>query len=133
MQLADLKAEGATLLAQLASGLNARGIVTARGKSGPTVMRADGSSVRHGLNDYTGWFAGDKDMAGNYFGYDGPCPPWNDEIPHRYVFTLHAIDVPRLPVEGMFSGADVRRALVGHVIEQASLRARYTLNPSLTI
>ena len=33
LQLAELKAEGSTSLAQLASGLNARGIVTARGKT----------------------------------------------------------------------------------------------------
>ena len=33
LQLAELKAEGATSLAQLASGLNARGIVTSRGKT----------------------------------------------------------------------------------------------------
>ena len=39
------------------------------------------------------WFASDKDMAGDYHGYDGPCPPWNDEIPHRYVFTVYALDV----------------------------------------
>ena len=63
--------------------------VTARGKPGPHAPR----DARQGINDYTGWFAGDKDMAGNYFGYDGPCPPWNDELPHRYVFTLYALDV----------------------------------------
>jgi len=28
-----------------------------------------------GINDYTGWFAGDPEMAGNHGGYDGPCPP----------------------------------------------------------
>jgi len=41
-----------------------------------------------GINNYTNWFAGDKDMEGNYGGYDGPCPPWNDEIIHHYHFTL---------------------------------------------
>ena len=66
------------------------------------------AKARHGINDYTGWFAGDKDMGGDYFGYDGPCPPWNDEIAHRYVFTLYALDVPRLAVPGRFTGADVR-------------------------
>ena len=35
-------------------------------------------------------------MFGDYYGYDGPCPPWNDELVHRYVFTLYALDVPRL-------------------------------------
>ena len=44
--------------------------VTARGKPGPHAPR----DARQGINDYTGWFAGDKDMVGNYFGYDGPCP-----------------------------------------------------------
>ena len=55
--------------------------VTARGKPGPHAPR----DARQGVNDYTGWFAGDKDMAGNYFGYDGPCPPWNDA--HRRIAT----------------------------------------------
>ena len=31
--------------------------------------------------------------AGDYFGYDGPCPPWNDTILHHYVFTVYALDV----------------------------------------
>ena len=52
-----------------------------RGKPGPDAPHG----ARHGINDYTGWFASDADMAGDYYGYDGPCPPWNDEIPHRYV------------------------------------------------
>lgn len=103
--------------------------VTPRGKSGPHAPRGG----RQGINDYTGWFAGDKDMAGNYFGYDGPCPPWNDELPHRYVFTLFALDVPRLDVSGIFSGADVRQAMTGHVLGQASVTGRYTLNPSVKL
>ena len=32
-------------------------------------------------------------MSGDYFGYDGPCPPWNDSIVHHYVFTVYALDV----------------------------------------
>jgi hypothetical protein len=103
--------------------------VTGRGKPGPLGPRG----ARQGVNDYTGWFAGDKDMAGNYFGYDGPCPPWNDEIPHRYVFTLFALDVPRLAVEGAFSGADVRAAMAGHVLGQAVVTGRYTLNPAVRL
>ena len=54
--------------------------VTPRGKPGPHAPR----NARHGINDYTAWFAGDTDMAGNYFGYDGPCPPWNDALPVSY-------------------------------------------------
>jgi hypothetical protein len=103
--------------------------VTGRGKPGPLGPRG----ARQGVNDYTGWFAADKEMAGNYFGYDGPCPPWNDAIPHRYVFTLYALDVPRLAVEGAFSGADARRAMEGHVLAQAAVTGRYTLNPAVAL
>lgn len=103
--------------------------VSPRGKPGPEVPDCPG--VRHGINDYTGWFAGDPGMAGDYFGYDGPCPPWNDAIEHRYVFTLHALDLARLPIEGKFTGQQVRDAMRGHVLAEASLTGRYTLNPSL--
>jgi hypothetical protein len=67
-------------------------------------------------------------MAGLYFGYDGPCPLWNDERVHRYVFTLYVVDFDRCPVGARFTGPDVLRAIEGHVLDHASLTARYTLN-----
>ncbi len=103
--------------------------VTPRGKPGPAAAHG----ARQGINDYTGWFASDAAMAGDYYGYDGPCPPWNDELPHRYVFTVFALDVPRLPVEGAFRGPDVRQAVQRHVLAQASITGRYTLNPGVKI
>lgn len=102
--------------------------VAARGKSGPAAP----NGWHHGVNDYTGWFAGDKDMGGTYYGYDGPCPPWNDSLIHRYVFTVCALDVATLAVQGNLAGADVRAALQGHVLAQASIGGTYTLNPRLT-
>jgi Raf kinase inhibitor-like YbhB/YbcL family protein len=98
--------------------------VTARGKKGPDGPRG----TRQGINDYTLWFASDKDMSGNYFGYDGPCPPWNDEIPHHYVFTLYALDVAKCAVSGTFKGADVLAAIRGRVLAQAALTGIYALN-----
>jgi Raf kinase inhibitor-like YbhB/YbcL family protein len=86
---------------------------------------------RHGLNDYTGWFAGDPDMEGDYYGYDGPCPPWNDSLVHHYVFTLYALDVDHLDVDGAFTGADVRAATASHELGRASITGTYTLNPRL--
>ena len=103
--------------------------VKPRGKSGPESLHG----TRQGLNDYTGWFASDKEMAGNYFGYDGPCPPWNDTIPHHYVFTLYALGLARCPVAGAFKGPEVLAAIKGHVIAQAAITGIYTLNPSLKI
>ena len=103
--------------------------VVSRGKPGPQAPHGG----RHGINDYTGWFAGDKDMAGDYYGYDGPCPPWNDEIPHRYTFTVFALDVARLALDGRFDGHAARKAIQGHVLAQAAITGRYTLNPAVKI
>jgi Raf kinase inhibitor-like YbhB/YbcL family protein len=97
--------------------------VTPHGKSGP----AGPHGTRQGLNDYTGWFQGDPNMEGQYFGYDGPCPPWNDERVHRYALILHAIDLPRCPVDGAFTLKDVRRAIQGHVLGTAELRCSYKI------
>lgn len=113
--------------AQIAAGEFCDG-VTPRGKPGPAGPRG----TRQGINDYTGWFAADKDMAGNYHGYDGPCPPWNDAIPHRYVFTLYALDIERCAVEGSFTGAQVREAIRGHVLAEARITGRYALNPAVS-
>jgi len=101
--------------------------VTPRGKNGPAAAHG----TRQGINDYTGWFASDHDMSGDYYGYDGPCPPWNDSIVHHYEFALHALDLPRLPLDGRFSGADVRRAIAGHALASARIVGTYTLNPRL--
>ena len=105
------------------------GGVTPKGKSGPLGPRG----TRQGVNDYTAWFASDKDMSGNYFGYDGPCPPWNDTIPHHYVFTLHALDVEKCGVIGIFKGADVLAAIKGHTLAQAKLTGVYSLNPDVKV
>lgn len=112
---------------ELAAGSCSQGI-TARGKGTP----AGPAGSRQGVNDYTGWFANDPDMAGDYLGYDGPCPPWNDERIHHYTFRLHALDVERL--EGLperFTLADLDAAMAGHVLAQAELTGTYTMNPDL--
>lgn len=100
--------------------------VTPRGK-GPLAA----GEPRHGINDYTAWFKGDQDMEGLYHGYDGPCPPWNDERLHHYTFTLYALSIAHCPVDGAFTGQQVRQAIAGHVLAQASLTGTYTLNASL--
>ncbi|MDR2837167.1 MAG: YbhB/YbcL family Raf kinase inhibitor-like protein [Azonexus sp.] len=101
--------------------------VTPRGKPGAAAMNGS----RQGINSYTDWFAGDHDMRGDYYGYDGPCPPWNDERAHRYVFTVYALDVEQLPLTGRFGGPEARAAMAGHILAEASLTGVYTLNPAL--
>ena len=99
--------------------------VTVGGKSLTDVP--DG--MRHGLNDYTRWFADDAEMQGRYFGYDGPCPPWNDDLIHWYEFQLFATDVETLEVPDGFDLATVQRALAGRVLAQASLEGFYYIPP----
>jgi len=70
-------------------------------------------------------------MAGKYFGYDGPFPPFNDTLVHHYVFTLYALSVPKLPLEGEFNGLQVRQALAGRVLDSATFSGTYTLNRRL--
>jgi Raf kinase inhibitor-like YbhB/YbcL family protein len=111
---------------QIAEGEFSRGF-TPRGKPGPAARHG----ARQGVNDYTSWFAADAERAGNYFGYDGPFPPLNDSLVHHYVFTLYALDVARLPLEGTFNGAQVRAALAGHVLDAATYSGTYTLNKRL--
>jgi Raf kinase inhibitor-like YbhB/YbcL family protein len=101
--------------------------VTPHGKPGPAAAHG----ARQGVNGYTEWFASDASMSGHYYGYDGPCPPWNDELPHRYVFTVYALDVEKLPVQGAFRGPEVRQAIERHVLAQASITGKYSLNPAV--
>lgn len=84
-----------------------------------------------GINNYTDWFAGDAKMAGDYGGYDGPCPPWNDEIHHRYHFTVYALDVAALDVPDRFGGPEALAAMQGHILASGSWVGTYTLNPAL--
>lgn len=110
-------------LTTLAEGAYSDG-VTPHGKPGPAIA---GSPMRQGLNDYTGWFAQDPAMAGDYFGYDGPCPPWNDLRVHHYIYRLYALDIERLPVAGRFTAQDVLAAMHGHIVDEAQLIGSYTL------
>lgn len=84
-----------------------------------------------GANNYTQWFAGDEDMGGTYGGYDGPCPPWNDERVHNYFFTVYALSVPSLALTGGFDGPALLDAMKGHVLASASHSGTYTLNAAL--
>jgi Raf kinase inhibitor-like YbhB/YbcL family protein len=110
-------------------------MVTPHGKPGPlvpfTIKNGTEHQLRQGVNDYTGWFLGNPDMAGEYYGYDGPCPPWNDMRLHTYLFCLYALDVPRFALEGRFTGQEARLAIRGHILDEAQMFGVYTLNPEI--
>jgi Raf kinase inhibitor-like YbhB/YbcL family protein len=55
-------------------------------------------------------------------GYGGPCPP--PEPPHRYVFTLFALDAELVLSPGL-TKSQVLRAIAGRVVAQAELVGRF--------
>jgi Raf kinase inhibitor-like YbhB/YbcL family protein len=57
-------------------------------------------------------------------GYGGPCPPAGDK-PHRYIFTLYALQVDQLPLKKDATGAMVGFYLNQHALAKASLTALY--------
>ena len=114
--VADIPAD----VREIAAGSCSDGVT--RGGKG---MGRDAGGQR-GLNDYTGWFAGDAGMGGDWYGYDGPYPPPHDARVHRYFFRLFALDAP-LQLPAGFSAADVQRAMHGHVLAEAALHGTYSL------
>lgn len=109
---------------EIPEGKDANGIVPKGKKPGKSEI-----GVR-GLNDYTSWFANDPDMRGEYGGYDGPWPPFNDERLHHYQFTVYALDTPSLGLPAQFRGPDAIKAMKGHVLDQTTLVGTYAINPN---
>ncbi|WP_263365694.1 YbhB/YbcL family Raf kinase inhibitor-like protein [Edaphobacter bradus] len=105
---------------EIAAGSQSDGI-TPHGKNGPEAP----GGMRHGINNYSG-------REKKHYGYDGPCPPWNDSIIHHYHFTIYALDVERLDVKGEPTAENVKAALKGHVLGEASVMGTYSLNPAVS-
>jgi Raf kinase inhibitor-like YbhB/YbcL family protein len=56
--------------------------------------------------------------------YTGPCPDKGD-APHRYTFTVYALDVPTLAVDAGASGAMVVETAHDHVLAKGDLVVRF--------
>ena len=57
-------------------------------------------------------------------GFGGACPPQGDKA-HRYVFTIHALDVESLPVKAETKSAVVGFMINKHTIQKASMISYY--------
>ncbi len=84
-----------------------------------------------GVNDYTKGFASNEQMKGDYGGYDGPCPPWNDERVHHYHFAVYALSAPSLNLAGTFDGPQAIAAMKGLVLAKGEVVGVYSLNPAV--
>jgi len=79
----------------------------------------------NGQNDYA------RMSEGNHGGYDGPCPPWNDGIIHNYHFTVYALDVETLGLNGVFDGKYAEQMMKDHILAKDTIVGRYSNNPSI--
>lgn len=68
------------------------------------------NGAKQGLNDF------------RRIGYSGPCPPPGK--PHRYIFTLYALDT-ELPDTAGATRAQIESAMQGHILARGELTARY--------
>lgn len=60
----------------------------------------------------------------NQPGYGGPCPPQGDK-PHRYIFSVWALKVDKLPLDANAPPAMVGFYLHQNAIDKAVFRAKY--------
>lgn len=95
-----------------------------RGKTTPSTVGT------HGLNMYTVAFAANDALKGNYLGYDGPCPPWNDDNVHHYHFFVYALSVKSLGLPANFDGPAAMEAMKGKVLAEGKFDAIYVTNPA---
>lgn len=119
--LADIPAN----LNTLPLGAESKAVVAKGKKAGKTAH-----GVR-GINNYTDWFASDPNMSGQYGGYDGPCPPWNDELIHEYHFEVFALDVASLKLKENFKAPELHKAMKGHILAQGKSIGLYKLNAAV--
>jgi Raf kinase inhibitor-like YbhB/YbcL family protein len=57
-------------------------------------------------------------------GYGGPCPPQGDKA-HRYIFSVYALDIDKMPVPDDASGALVGFNIGAHTLAKGTLTAQY--------
>lgn len=63
------------------------------------------------INDDAIGVIGQNDYGVENLGYDGPCPPWNDERVHHYHFIIYALNVESLHLGKGFTGTILEKAL----------------------
>lgn len=79
-----------------------------------------------GSGDFPGLPAGAYHVRSDWGtkAYGGAAPPEGDR-PHRYVFTVHAVDVPKLEINDEVAPAIVGFNLAFHTLARAVLRVTY--------
>jgi len=83
---------------------------------------AEGAGTADGKALPAGSVQGRTDFGAPGFG--GACPPKGDK-PHRYIFTVYALKLDKLPVDAKASGAMVGFYLNQNALAKASFTATF--------
>lgn len=101
-------------------GKDSRGIT----QGGKPFGRTDYGTT--GQNDYV-----KMDASGPNGGYDGPCPPWNDQRMHNYHFIVYALDIASVRIPNPINARQLEVAMRDHILAQAEVVGTFTNNPGL--
>ena len=93
-----------------------------------TTSLSKGAGAEHSSALPGGTLQGRTDLGED--AYHGPCPAEGDP-PHRYVFTVYALNVAKLPVPADSSGAMVTSIVQEHLLSKAVFVAHYGRPKSL--
>jgi Raf kinase inhibitor-like YbhB/YbcL family protein len=104
----------------IAEGADSRGITKGGKQYGPRPYGVVGQ------NDYVRVLA-----EGTHGGYDGPCPPWNDNRLHHYHFIVYALSVPSVNLSGLFNGKYVEDIIKPHVLARGEVVGTFTNKPGV--
>ncbi|WP_457638922.1 YbhB/YbcL family Raf kinase inhibitor-like protein [Persephonella sp.] len=69
------------------------------------------NGIKQGINDF------------GRIGYNGPCPPFGK--PHRYIFSVYALDVPSLELPAGASRQEIEIAVTGKIVDEGHIKGYY--------
>lgn len=78
------------------------------------------------INDYASFMPDAK--PAEHIGWDGPCPPWNDEMVHNYQFKVYALKVENLGLKDGFTAKEAYAAVKENAIDEVEIVGLYTRN-----
>ncbi len=94
--------------------------------AGKGIDKTQPSIGNAGINDYA-YFMPNANKP-EHVGWDGPCPPWNDEKVHNYHFKVYALKVKKLDLQEDYSAKEAYQSIKENAIEAAEIVGVYTRN-----
>ncbi len=93
--------------------------------------KAKENAGKTGINDYAVFMPNAK--TEDHAGWDGMCPPWNDERTHHYNFIVYALKVETLGLKDGFKASEAYKLAKANSIAEARIIGTYTRNDQIKI